>query len=289
MHPSMVLVLSCLAPAFWAAEPSPAEPAPELTSPLLSQPTASFTIKPLDVNGEHYDTDIATDKFEVLDVDFKNKRAAFRHIYRKRILVSREEDDRRVVKEFPVVDCGYPGMKEYPKSGVALGSYNLETDRMEKVFVVYKSVLDLGKCMTPEESRKALEDAKQCFLSAGLDINRKPAPILPPFVFPLPGGESVELEVESRRLTEDELRRFSSGPDEDLPYISAGIVWRGDEEVYVRLQEDSWRLTSGGTVEFVQAFQDGNQAVLLGRFRFHDSTIGLKDLEWFYFSGILRL
>lgn len=214
-------------------------------------------------------------KFEVLAINWNSGLVAYRRIY-----------------TVDGVECDYAGMQEYPKAGVVLGVYDVNKGVHMEQFTVYKSAENSSGCMTHEESKAVLEQAKQYFISLDLDISKKPDFVefketdsanSPGFRIQRQTG-SVTLEPEGFDL-ECWNRRISSYDE----YYTLGELKINDKTRYVNRHKDMFMMGSGGTIKYLFCYRNKDKILLLERFHF---TSGFEDLgprTMYSFSSIIKL
>jgi hypothetical protein len=79
--------------------------------------------------------------------------------------------------EHSAYDCAYPGMKEFPTSGVKLALWDLKAHKIVQEWVVYAPAIEASGCSSAATNESNLAAAKAKFASVGLDIAKKPAPV----------------------------------------------------------------------------------------------------------------
>jgi len=244
-----------------------------------------------DLGFDVYDWDIETHVFEVLDIDWGKGLIAFRHIYR---LPDKWDEEGNPYEE--AVNCGYTGMSKYPYAAVVLGIYDVLDLQYHKVWTIYSSVYKENDCMSYEESKQNLDEAKAYFKSLELDIEKKPeyqsfseptdkeredtqnekgyllgSAVLSP--------ENIELECRKIQTTQE---------DDPVDGYAYGTLYVDGNPVFSRKQEISLAGVGGGTVKFVSVFRKDNKIILLEKFNFYRAMTG--DAKEFYsFSPILEL
>lgn len=113
----------------------------------------------------HADT---LDRFDVLDLAPDKGFAAVK-------MIEQKMGD----MEHSAFDCAYPGMKEFPTSGVKLGLWDLKNHALVQEWTVYAAALEASGCSSAATNEANLAAAKAKFVAVGLDIAKKPAPVQP--------------------------------------------------------------------------------------------------------------
>ena len=124
-----------------------------------------------------YPDEITTPEFKVLDINWNQGLVAFRHVYRieEKGYPDYVNGEEVFVISDSVAECNYAGMNIYPTgSGIIIVVYDLNKDEHMRVFTICESVSKKSDCMTHEESKKVLDEAKAFFLSLDLDIYHNP-------------------------------------------------------------------------------------------------------------------
>ena len=239
-----------------------------------------------------YPSDIVTDKFEVVDADFKKGVVAFKHTYH---LVEPPAEEEDVDEAARLLACPYPGFETLPNSGLTYGIYDLARDQLRSVFTVYRSTFT--KCTTPEESQATLLLSRKQIAAAGLNPDghaqvvtlTQPNKGLQEFALTVGGKRQAFRTSTVWRESQDEAaRRTRCGSDEGVSMGQIEIADHGKgRAVWFRCQRDTYFQMSGGTFIFPQALVRGNQVVFVEQFRFftHDRTE--RDREIWSFSKIL--
>ena len=132
----------------------------------LAQAAPTFKRLPVDPNGRL--TTETVNRLDVLDVAPDKGFAALKVIH---------EPLDAMGEGLP--NCKYPGMGEFPTSGVRLALWDLEAQRVVEEWVVYAAATRPEECSATPTNEANLAAAKARFLTAGLDIAKKPAPVAP--------------------------------------------------------------------------------------------------------------
>ena len=244
-----------------------------------------------------YPSDIVTDKFEVVDIDFAKGVAAFRHTYHLAEPPGEEED---VDESARLLSCPYPGFETLPNSGLTYGIYDLTHDQLRSVYTVYRSTFT--KCSSPDESKATLLLARKQIAAAGLNpaghpqVINVPAPSkgLQEFALTVGGKrEAFRASTVWRESQDEAARRTRCGIDEGVSMGQVEIAVKGPghevkgRDVWFRCQRDIYFQMSGGTFIYPIAIVRGKQVVFVEQFRFftHDRTE--RDREIWSFSKVL--
>jgi len=110
----------------------------------------------------------AVDSVEVLAISLKSGWAAMKVVSHQEPQGSGAPDD------VESIDCGYPGMKQHPTSGVTLLTWSLTRQAVDKTFVVYALATDKAQCSSAADNKAHLDAAKAEIAARGLDLARKP-------------------------------------------------------------------------------------------------------------------
>jgi hypothetical protein len=241
----------------------------------------------------NYPTSIATDKFEVLDINVKKGLAAFKHTYR--IVVDSHEGDEI---EYKAVRCQYAGMQEFPTSGVILGIYDLNHSEIVSHFVVYYSVVDKANCTSHAKSKQTLTQAKAFFSNLGLDINKRPQPLKPTsnqansMTYKLPNGTAKWL-YDSYHYgdlptpTEDPVVNMYAELytiDHSVNSVTFSI---NNKIAYKRYANDYLVMGGRGQWQLVGVYKIKNHLVVVDRYTYGSGLGGTMDLV--VFSEILEV
>ena len=108
------------------------------------------------------------DRFDVLDIAPDKGFAAIKII-----------EQRMGDMDHSAFACAYPGMKEFPNSGVKLALWDLKNHAVVQEWTVYAAALAQTDCSAASTNEANLAAAKAKFLEVGLDIAKKPAPVQP--------------------------------------------------------------------------------------------------------------
>lgn len=269
----MILLLACLATDTPALAQAPKSPEYEKTLPK-GHDAPVFSGLAMGIG------DAETDRVQLLDVDLKSGKAALKVVFHE----SEWEE-----AGMGSIDCKYPGMSEHPTSGVTLGLFDLKTHAVTS-FEVYPMAREPGECGGKERNEKVLADAKAAFSAAGLDIAKKPAPVMPDAkgVFHLQGGE-VQAWKHSITADDGEQWKVLISPEEPDFSMGATLVGlRQGERVLVSTTDVYSRNMAGGSgTEFPVAWQQGDKVVFLAHGWYRDMRSGSSNR--YGFSSVITL
>ncbi len=244
-----------------------------------------------------YPVQIQTDVFDVLDVSFEKKLVAFRHIYRlppPDAPVDDQGSDDLLPAQTPggteLTRCLYPGLRDYPQSGMIVGIYDLAADRLKGAFLIYESTM--GACTTPEKYEAARARAEKRFKAEGLASQRSVSALA--LAEPKDGVQNFVLSNGKKRY---EFRATNVHHSEGEPanacgdafMVTGGVITLAGKTVWVRCQRDNFRNISGGAFVYPQAIIKGKQAVFVERFRHSSFEEGSPSRELWSFTKIFTL
>lgn len=254
--------------------------------------------------GKHYPSIIETEVFQVLDVSFKKKLVAFRHVYR---LSERDQttvdDEGREVTVAPegtaLKRCAYPGMTDHPYAGLIVGLYDLGKDKLIGAVHIYESTKD--SCTTEEAANEAKQRAEKVIRAAGLDP-RGTAQVLD-LPKPKNGVQTIVLQGKKRRyeMTATNVRHPQDDPPTvcgNEPMVTAGVITfanasdakkDANKTVWVRCQRDRYRNASGGAFTYPQAVIKDDQLVLVEKFHHSSFETDSPTRELWSFTRIIKL
>jgi hypothetical protein len=216
------------------AEPAPAPAQPASAQPAPAAPKGASSKKPAEPEYLKPVSDFETLSFDVLDLDFKAKKAAFRHTYRPVPVHEGAE----------VADCAYAGME--PGASVTLGVWDLQKGQVSQWWDVYPPAKQKEQCLASEASSARLAEAKAAFRKLGLDVEAHP--------------RSEQAALNGIRVQEGEL-------DDDL--VVRDEVWYGSQLLFsVDIQHGP---CGGPDLQIERIWREGDQVLLLQNY---DTRLG---------------
>ncbi|HOZ29455.1 MAG TPA: hypothetical protein PLL66_00940 [Bacteroidales bacterium] len=231
-------------------------------------------------NSNNYHNSILTNEFKVLDINFDKKLLAFKHIYQPR--TTYDEVGEIYSK---ACNCNYTGMEDKPLSGIVMGVYDLSTQSYLKSFVIYNAAYSQEDCYTYELSIKMLDSAKQFFIEHDLDITKMPEPIS----LDVQGDEDKTFVFENTKFKYTNFREIE-WENNIMNTISDLWLMSGEEKmIHQIVQDDNYYMVSGGRIDYVSAYKQGDEFVFLNLFYHTSSLAGFSDCEVYHFSPIFKL
>lgn len=231
-------------------------------------------------NSSNYHNSILTNEFKVLDINFDKKLLAFKHVYQPR---TQWDEMGEIYSE--ACNCHYVGMEDKPLSGIVMGVYDLSTQSYLKSFIIYNAAYTKEDCYPYELSLKMLDSAKQFFIDHDLDITKIPQPLnldvqgedVKTFVF-----ENINFKYTN--FWEMEWENNIMNTISDLWLMS------GEERIIHQIvQEDNYYMASGGRIDYVSAYKEGDEFIFLNLFYHTSHLAGFSDCEVYHFSPIFKL
>ena len=197
-----------------------------------------------------------TQEWTLLDTD--GKTAAVKMIY------GREGDPELGPR---ARNCNYAGMQKYPTSGVALYLVQLTTGEVTSLDV-YKFAWEGDKCTSHDESKRILADAKAAFQKAGLDIKKKPQPVVLSTATVVPWSERP-LSIATKEET-------PSDSDEGIAHAKLF----DDHGVYYQSERKyTLNMAGSGSVSFTKGYATPDGLVLVEAFTHFSAAQGLGTTQ----------
>ena len=221
-----------------------------------------------------YETSVKTIEFIVLDINYEEKLVAFKHIYELQTVFEQGPDTE--IEKKPI-DCQYAGMEKYPKAGVILGVYDLGNEEYLKTFTIYKSCFDQNECYDHDWSEKNLNSAKQLFNGYGLDIGKKPKPIM----FTKESGNKFQISVNGINFNAS----YKNDYDNQL---TISYLYAENNLLYQVEYDDNFVMASNGEVIYTAAYTNGDKIVFLNKFFHNNNLEGYSSYEYFHFTPIFK-
>lgn len=235
---------------------------PAMLSPTAAPPASAYDVpatRRTSIGGGE------TDLVQLLDINLQTQTAALK-------VVQHANLTDEMGNEIGSVACGYAGMDTWPRSGVTLALVKLGEDRTE-TFDIYPMATSPEDCASHETSTATLNRAKAAFAASGLDISKKPAPIVPTpdgrYTFTVNGSA---IQVSAWTASEEQA-------DDPLLGIRESGLFTTERVLYV--ERTDYHLAGAGQLQitFPLAWVQGDQAVFLVRTVSSDMRAGSSE-QW---------
>lgn len=201
------------------------------------------------------------DAAEVLAVSVRGGWAAFKIVSHAVNMGSGAPEDQESI------DCGYPGMKQHPTSGVRLMTWSLKAQAVDKVFVVYATASDQEHCSTPAQGKATLAAAKAEIAARGLDLAKKPP-----------------LSLDGVTTTDEEVRNEGEGLGDGV-YVTTTVRAAG-RPLYRLTYSYNTAMAGNAAFAALGAFLEDGKLVLFQRYG--EGNMRAHE-EWYGFSPVLTL